>query len=84
LTHVKAARSLAAEHAAMPYRVNDDLPPRIRAHLPPHAQDIYREAFNHAWTQYGDDPRREEIAHRVAWAAVKRRYRKAGDAWVPI
>jgi cation transport regulator ChaB len=27
--------------------------------------------------------RREEIAHRVAWAAVKRRYRKRGDAWVP-
>ncbi|MGT2466161.1 ChaB family protein [Mesorhizobium atlanticum] len=25
-----------------------------------------------------------EIAHRVAWAAVKHRYRKQGDAWVPL
>jgi cation transport regulator len=59
------------------------LPTSVRNHLPPHAQDIYREAFNHAWDQYGRDPRREEIAHRVAWAAVKRTYRKAGDEWVP-
>jgi cation transport regulator ChaB len=25
----------------------------------------------------------EEIAHRVAWAAVKKRYQKLGDTWVP-
>lgn len=68
----------------MPYRINDDLPPSIRGHLPPHAQDIYREAFNHAWDQYGGDLRREEIAHRVAWAAVKRRYRKVDSDWVAI
>ncbi|MGD0433406.1 MAG: ChaB family protein, partial [Acetobacteraceae bacterium] len=30
----------------MPYRMNEDLPPSVRDHLPPHAQDIYREAFN--------------------------------------
>ena len=30
------------------------------------------------------DPRQEEIAHRVAWAAVKRKYRKLGDEWLPI
>ena len=70
----------------MPYEVNEDLPPSIRAHLPPHAQDIFRAAFNHAWQSYGtrEPARREEIAHRVAWSAVKRRYRKAGDLWVPI
>jgi cation transport regulator ChaB len=28
--------------------------------------------------------RREEIAHRVAWAAVKRQYRKLGGEWVAI
>jgi cation transport regulator len=33
----------------MPYRDNDDLPDSVRRHLPPHAQDIYREAFNHAF-----------------------------------
>ncbi len=67
----------------MPYASNEDLPPRISGHLPGHAQDIFREAFNHAWVQYADDPRREEIAFRVAWAAVKKAgYRKADGAWV--
>ena len=33
----------------MPYRTNTDLPPPVRGHLPSHAQDIYREAFNHAF-----------------------------------
>jgi len=28
------------------------------------------------------DPRQEEAAHRIAWAAVKRRYVKEGDRWV--
>jgi cation transport regulator len=69
----------------MPYASNEDLPRSVRSHLPPHAQDIFRSAFNHAWQTYGDrDPARvEEIAHRVAWAAVKRRYQKLGDTWVP-
>jgi len=68
----------------MPYASNDDLPLSLRLHLPPHAQDIFRSAFNHAWETYGrTEPERiEEIAHRVAWAAVKRRYRKSGETWV--
>jgi cation transport regulator len=70
----------------MPYVSNDDLPPSIRNHLPNHAQDIFRSAFNHAWQTYGarEPWRREAIAHRVAWAAVKRGYRKVDDEWVPI
>jgi cation transport regulator len=32
----------------MPYRSIADLPPRIREHLPPHAQEIFLEAFNYA------------------------------------
>jgi len=64
----------------MPYHTNDDLPVSIRAHLPTHAQDIFRAAFNNAWAKYGA---REEIVHRIAWAAVKRRYRKVGHNWVP-
>jgi cation transport regulator len=66
----------------MPYASNTDLPPRIRHALPGHAQDIYRAAFNNAFASYADSGRREEIAHRVAWAAVKKRYVKRGDAWV--
>ena len=64
----------------MPYATNEDLPPAVRTHLPAHAQDIFREAFNHALDEYGE----EERAFRVAWAAVKRRYRKRGESWVPI
>lgn len=66
----------------MPYRSNADLPQPLRRHLPDHAQDIYREAFNHAFAAHAGDPRQEEAAHRIAWAAVKRSYIKMGDIWV--
>ena len=65
----------------MPYASNDELPPAVSNHLPPHAQDIFREAFNHAWEQHGGN---EAIAFRIAWSAVKRSYRKLGRVWVPI
>jgi len=68
----------------MPYRSNHDLPMPVRSHLPAHAQDIYRAAFNHAFAAHRDDPRQEEIAHRTAWAAVKRSYVKSGEDWVPL
>ncbi len=64
----------------MPYAANEELPPSVRDHLPPHAQDIYREAFNHAWDRYGGE---EATAHRVAWAAVKRSYVKRDGSWAP-
>ena len=68
----------------MPYASNEQLPPPVRNHLPSAAQDIYRETFNHAWQAYGSESRREEIAHRVAWAAVKHRYQKGADGdWRP-
>jgi cation transport regulator len=72
----------------MPYRTNEDLPSGVRDHLQSHAQDIFREAFNHAWQQYADPEKRklggsrEDTARRVAWAAVKKKYHKAGEAWV--
>ena len=51
-----------------------------------HAQDIYRAAFNNAWHRYGDlgPAGQEQIAHRIAWAAVKRGYQKLGNNWVAI
>jgi len=63
----------------MPYATNDDLPPPVRHVLPSHAQDIYRAAFNHAFDRYDGD---EDRARRIAWAAVERRYEKAGNVWV--
>jgi cation transport regulator len=66
----------------MPYNSNSDLPESVKVVLPEHAQDIYREAYNSAWGQY-DTPEerrggnsREETAHKVAWAAVKKIYER--------
>ena len=66
----------------MPYPTNADLPPSVRSHLPGHAQDIYREAFNHAFADHAGESRQEEAAHRIAWAAVKRSYVKVGNSWI--
>ena len=68
----------------LPYQDIDDLPPPVRTHLPLHAQEIYRAAFNNAWVQYAarSPLQRERTAHRVAWAAVRHKYEKLGDQWV--
>jgi cation transport regulator len=67
----------------MPYRMKSDLPLSVRHHLPEHAQDIYRAAFNHAYAAHAGEPDQERRAHMIAWAAVKRSYVKAGANWVP-
>lgn len=72
----------------MPYARNADLPKSLRDALPREAQTIYRKTFNSAWDEYGPRNKRrsgasrEETAHRVAWAAVKRSYEKRGRRWV--
>jgi len=66
----------------MPYAANIDLPASVRNHLPAHAQDIYRAAFNNAYAAHEGDPRQEEAAHRIAWAAVEKRYVKTDGVWV--
>ena len=69
----------------MPYNNRSDLPDGVKDNLPAHAQDIYKEAFNNAWDQYKDpedrdgDADREEVAHRVAWSAVKQKYEKGDE-----
>lgn len=66
----------------MPYKNTKELPGSVRDNLPEHAQEIYKEAFNSAWEQYDQpeerhgDASREETAHKVAWAAVKKIYEK--------
>jgi cation transport regulator len=70
------------EEEQMPYKKNSDLPDSVKDNLPNHAQDIYREVYNSAWEQYDKpeerrgDASREETAHKVAWAAVKKEYEK--------
>ncbi|WP_429524339.1 ChaB family protein [Paraburkholderia youngii] len=49
--------------------------------MPQHAQEIYWAAFNAAYEQYAADTHHDKSAHRVAWAAVKRRYTKDGNEW---
>jgi len=66
----------------MPYASLRALPAAIRRVLPRHACDIYRKAFNNAWHEYASRADREALAHRVAWSAVKRVYRKVGDRWI--
>lgn len=72
----------------MPYKQIDDLPKSVTNPLPKHAQEIYLAAFNNAWDEYQDaddrrgDASREEVAHKVAWSAVKQSYEKSGDKWV--
>ena len=64
----------------MPYSNNKELPKGVQNHLPTHGQDIYREAFNHAWEEYAlpskrrTNDSREVVAHKVAWSAVEKKY----------
>lgn len=57
--------------------------------LPNHAQEIYKEAHESALERYQDPEKRrnsnesaEEVAHKVAWNAVKNEYEKKGDKWI--
>jgi len=67
----------------MPWeRSTEDLPKGVEEVLPEHAKAIYREAHNKALEEYKDPQKRrggaslEEVAHKVAWAAVKKEYEK--------
>lgn len=73
----------------MTYNNNSELPKGVRNHLPNHAQDIYRSAFNHAWVEYSSPEKRrshdsrEVVSHKVAWSAVEKKYKKNADGiWV--
>jgi cation transport regulator len=55
-----------------------------------HAQHIYKKAHASATEQYQNPQKRrggkrqsaEEVAHKTAWAAVKKEYKKKGNEWV--
>lgn len=71
----------------MPYSEIQNLPDQVTDNLPKHAQEIYKEAYNSAWQEYKkeedrrDNTTREEVSHRVAWAAVKQTYEKQDGTW---
>lgn len=62
----------------MPYGSINELPSSIKDTLPTHAQQIYVAAFN-ASIKEGKS---ETVAFKIAWSAVKNKYRKVGDKWV--
>lgn len=76
----------------MPEKEGGDLSERTRKQiddLPKHAQEIFKSAHESALQQYKDPDKRrdpadnpEEVAHKVAWSAVKKEYEKQGDKWV--
>lgn len=74
----------------MPYKNIKDLPESVHDNLPKDAQRIYLEAFNNAWEHYKtaksrrEGTSREETAHKIAWFAVKREYKKDNGKWVKI
>jgi len=74
-------KSLASGGTIMPKGLKD-LPKGVENVLPEHAKEIYKEAHNSALEQYVDPKKRrgdeslEEVAHKVAWAAVKKEYEK--------
>jgi cation transport regulator len=59
--------------------------------LPVHARHIFKNAHKNALKQYqspskrrgGKRQSRGQVAHKVAWSAVKRKYQKEGNRWVP-
>jgi cation transport regulator len=63
-----------------------DLPKGV-GDLPDHAKEIYKKAYNNALEEYKDPTKRrgraslEEVAHKVAWAAVKKEYEKDKNTW---
>jgi cation transport regulator len=72
-------RTIQRKRGTVPYDNLSDLPDSVRNNLPKHAQEIYKEAFNSAEEQYGE----EERAHRVAWSAVENKYEKNDQGnWV--
>ncbi|MFW6282466.1 MAG: ChaB family protein [Minisyncoccales bacterium] len=72
----------------MPYEKISELPDPVRMNLPERAQEIYKEAYNNAWEEYKNPEdrktksSREEVSHRVAWSAVKQKYKKSGKKWI--
>lgn len=62
----------------MPYSKITELPASVKEALPVGAQRIFMAAFNSA----SRDGKSETSAFKIAWSAVKVKYRRTGDKWV--
>jgi cation transport regulator len=86
-------RSSSSSNTSGSGSTSSALSPRTRKAidtLPSHAQKIYTKAHKNALKQYSNPSKRrggqrqskEQVAHKVAWSAVKKEYKKKGDKWV--
>lgn len=72
----------------MPYRRSNELPKELNK-LPSEAKVIYSRAFNNAEKYYAkkhgistDKVKTDVLLSKVAWSAVKQKFRKVKDNWV--
>jgi len=60
----------------MPYKTNQELPTAIKK-LPDKAQTMFRKVFNSSFEKYD-----ESKAFKIAWAAVKKKFKKVEGKWI--
>ena len=65
------------------------LEPKTDFRFAQHAQHIFKKAHGNAVKQYQNPAKRrggkqsaEEVAHKTAWSAVKKKHKKKGDKWM--
>lgn len=61
----------------MPYKNISELPSSLRK-LPAKAQTIYMTTFNSSYAKHKSD----SISSKIAWAAVKTKFKRVGEEWV--
>lgn len=84
----KGSKGAASKRRASSTRLSTRTKKQIDK-LPAHAQHIYKNAHKNALKQYsspskrrgGKSQSREQVAHKVAWSAVKKKYQKEGKSW---
>lgn len=67
------------------YESIEDLPIVCQINLPEAALKVYRAAYNHAWSQCGEDPERHALAQGKAWSAVRENFEREKETgrWIP-
>jgi len=65
----------------MPHATNEGLPLSVRGRLPVDARHFPGRVQSRVGDLWQRTDRMQEIAHRVAWAAVKKRFHKVGERW---
>jgi len=67
------------------YKAIEDLPVHCLVNLPKAALQVYKDAFNRAWSSAAASASRHRDAQRHAWMEVRRKFEKdaLSGRWVP-